>query len=82
MYLLSRLDLTRYNYNVVEVALLKGPVDVAALSAGLTAISARHEALRSVFIEPQGEPVQTGAAIATRFERIKLKPSPRTDRPR
>src|SRR6516225_8227504 len=50
MYLLSRLDPTRYNYNVVEVALLKGPIDVTALSAGLTAICARHEALRSVFV--------------------------------
>ena len=31
MYVLSRLDPTRYNYNVVEVALLKGRLDVAAL---------------------------------------------------
>ncbi len=51
MYLLSRLDPTRYNYNVVEVAVLKGPVDVTALSASLTAVCARHEALRSIFIE-------------------------------
>ncbi|MDA9400727.1 non-ribosomal peptide synthetase [Bradyrhizobium sp. CCBAU 45389] len=76
MYLLSRLDPTRYNYNVVEVALLKGPVDVAALSAGLTAICARHEALRSVFVERQGEPAQRVLQSPPRFERIKLKPCP------
>ncbi|EJN08922.1 amino acid adenylation enzyme/thioester reductase family protein [Bradyrhizobium sp. YR681] len=74
MYLLSRLDPTRYNYNVVEVALLKGPVDIAALSASLTAICARHEALRSVFVERQGEPVQRALQAPPKFERIKLKP--------
>lgn len=76
MYVLSRLDPTRYNYNVVEVAVLKGAVDVAALSAGLTAICARHEALRSVFVERQGEPAQHMLPSPPRFERIKLKPCP------
>lgn len=76
MYVLSRLDPTRYNYNVVEVALLKGPVDTAALSASLTAICARHEALRSVFIERQGEPAQLVLQSPPKFERIKLKPCP------
>ena len=76
MYLLSRLDSTRCNYNVVEVALLKGPVDVAALSASLTAICKRHEALRTVFIERQGEPAQLVLSSPPRFERIKLRPCP------
>lgn len=76
MYVLSRLDPTRYNYNVVEAALLKGRVDVAALSAALTAICARHEALRSVFIERQGEPAQLVLPSPPRFERIKLKRCP------
>ncbi|MHC2621912.1 amino acid adenylation domain-containing protein [Bradyrhizobium huanghuaihaiense] len=76
MYLLSRLDPTRYNYNVVEVAMLKGLVDVAALSASLAAICARHEALRSIFIERQGEPAQRVLQSPPRFERIKLKPCP------
>lgn len=76
MYVLSRLDPTRYNYNVVEVARLRGQVDVAALSAGLTAICARHEALRSAFIERQGEPAQRVLPSPPRFERIRLKPCP------
>ena len=41
MYVLSRLDPTRYNYNVVEVALLKGRIDIAALEASLAAICER-----------------------------------------
>ncbi|WP_441234056.1 amino acid adenylation domain-containing protein [Bradyrhizobium sp. 930_D9_N1_4] len=76
MYVLSRLDPTRYNYNVVEVALIKGLVDVSALSASLTTICARHEALRSVFIEHQGEPAQRVLQSSPQFERIKLKPCP------
>ncbi|MCK1346512.1 non-ribosomal peptide synthetase [Bradyrhizobium sp. CW11] len=80
MYVLSRLDPTRYNYNVVEVALLKGALDVAALSASLTAVSARHEALRSVIVEREGEPVQLVLQSPPRFERIKLKPCPANKR--
>ncbi|MET3910527.1 amino acid adenylation domain-containing protein [Bradyrhizobium sp. S3.3.6] len=76
MYVLSRLDPTRYNYNVVEVALLKGQVDIAALQASLGAICARHEALRSVFVEREGEPVQRVLDAPPRFERIKLRPCP------
>lgn len=76
MYVLSRLDPTRYNYNVVEVALLKGGLGVAALSTGLAAISARHEALRSIIVEHEGEPVQLVLQSPPQFERIKLKPCP------
>jgi len=75
MYVLSRLDPTRYNYNVVEVALLKGEVDLSALQASLAAICERHEALRSVFVESQGEPMQR-VLSAPPLERIKLKPVP------
>ncbi|MDA9498389.1 non-ribosomal peptide synthetase [Bradyrhizobium sp. CCBAU 11357] len=81
MYVLSRLDPTRYNYNVVEIAVLEGRVDAAALSASLAAISTRHEALRSVFIERQGEPVQLVLSSTPRLARIKLKPCPADKRP-
>ena len=76
MYVLSRLDPTRYNYNVVEVALLKGQVDIAALRAALAAICTRHQALRSVFVEREGEPVQRVLRTPPSFERIKLRPCP------
>ncbi|WP_454650566.1 amino acid adenylation domain-containing protein [Bradyrhizobium liaoningense] len=76
MYVLSRLDPTRYNYNVVEAALLSGPVDVAALSASLTAICTRHEALRTIFIERRGEPVQLVLSSPPQLARIRLRPCP------
>lgn len=76
MYVLSRLDPTRYNYNVVEVALVKGQINLVALQAGLTAICERHEALRSVFVERDGEPVQRVLRTRPQFKRIKLKPCP------
>lgn len=76
MYVLSRLDPTRYNYNVVEVAMLKGQIDLAALGASLAAICARHEVLRSAVVERQGEPALTVLQAPPRFERIKLKPCP------
>jgi amino acid adenylation domain-containing protein len=76
MYVLSRLDPTRYNYNVVEVALLKGPVDATALSASLAAVCARHEALRSIFIEREGVPLQQVLPSPPRLDRITFKPCP------
>ncbi|WGD50779.1 amino acid adenylation domain-containing protein [Bradyrhizobium sp. CB1650] len=76
MYLLSRLDPTRYNYNVVEVALLSGRVDLTALQASIAAVCERHEVLRSVFVEQRGEPVQRALRSAPRVERIKLGPCP------
>lgn len=76
MYVLSRLDPTHYNYNVVEVALLKGQVDIAALRAGLAAICARHEVLSSIFVESEDEAVQRVLHSPPRFERTKLRPCP------
>jgi amino acid adenylation domain-containing protein len=75
MNVLSRLDPTRYNYNVVEVARLQGEVDFSALQASYAGICAQHEVLRSVFIESQGEPMQR-VLQAPPLERIKLKPCP------
>ena len=49
IHVLSRLDPTRYNYNVVEVARLSGPLDLEALEASITTICMRHEILRSTF---------------------------------
>jgi amino acid adenylation domain-containing protein len=74
MYVLSRLDPTRYNYNVVEVALLAGALDVGALEASLAAICRRHDVLRSTFAEWQGEPVQRMHRAAPSLQRMKLRP--------
>ncbi|MFF0471504.1 amino acid adenylation domain-containing protein [Micromonospora zamorensis] len=49
-------------YNVPLAVRLIGPLDLDALRASLDAVTARHEALRTVFrLGPDGEPVQQTA---------------------
>ncbi|WP_225705217.1 non-ribosomal peptide synthetase [Bradyrhizobium cenepequi] len=73
MYVLTRLDQTKYNYNVVEVARLSGRLDVAAFEASIAALCERHEILRSTFSEWLGEPVQRVDAEMPRLGHIDLK---------
>jgi amino acid adenylation domain-containing protein len=73
MYLLSKLDPTQYNYNIIEVARLSGALDVAALQASLEAVCARHEILRSTFTEVQGEPTQIAHPTVLQLERVDAK---------
>ncbi|WP_394565268.1 amino acid adenylation domain-containing protein [Bradyrhizobium sp. 31Argb] len=73
MYVLTRLDQTKYNYNVVEVARLSGRLDVAAFEASIAALCERHEVLRSTFSEWLGEPVQRVDAAMPRLEHVDLK---------
>ena len=68
IYVLSRLDPTRYNYNVVEVARLLGPLDFEALEGSIAAICKRHEILRATFSEGRGETVQTVGTFVPRLE--------------
>ena len=51
IHVLSRLDPTGYNYHVLEVARLSGPLDLDALEASIATICERHEVLRSNFRE-------------------------------
>ena len=51
IHVLSRLDPTGYNYHVLEVARLSGPLDLDALEASIATICERHEVLRSTFLE-------------------------------
>jgi len=64
MYLLSQLDPTGYNYNVLDMARLVGRVNVGALEAAIATICERHEVLRSTFVEHAGEPMQVVGAAA------------------
>ena len=65
---LSRLDTTRYNFNVVEVLRLLGPLDFRALKASIKAICARHEILRSTFSDRRDESVQLPGEADPRLE--------------
>jgi amino acid adenylation domain-containing protein len=80
MYLLSRLDPTQYNYNIIEVARLSGALDVAALQASLQAVCARHEILRATFAEVQGEPTQIAHSVAPQLERMDARSCARDKR--
>ncbi|WP_441247493.1 amino acid adenylation domain-containing protein [Kitasatospora sp. McL0602] len=58
LWFLHRLLGASATYNVPVVTRLAGPLDVPALTAALGDLLARHEALRTVLAEQDGEPVQ------------------------
>jgi amino acid adenylation domain-containing protein len=80
IYVLSGLDPTGYNYHVVDVARLSGPLDLDALEASFGMICERHEVLRSVFFERLGEPMQAVRAAWPRLERLDLRPCAKSGR--
>ncbi|MCE7002317.1 amino acid adenylation domain-containing protein [Kibdelosporangium philippinense] len=51
-------------YSAPVVHRIKGPLDVPALADGLRQVITRHESLRTLFPERDGEPVQLVAEIA------------------
>ncbi|GCE39566.1 Siderophore biosynthesis non-ribosomal peptide synthetase modules Bacillibactin synthetase component F [Rhodococcus wratislaviensis] len=58
MWFLSRFDPHSPAYNLPLVVRLTGDLDVAALQGAVNALLDRHESLRTVFPEHDGEPVQ------------------------
>lgn len=58
MWFLERLNPGQGTYNEPIAVRLDGPLDVPALRAALEQLVARHPALRTVFPERDGEPVQ------------------------
>ncbi|MGW2817230.1 amino acid adenylation domain-containing protein, partial [Streptomyces sp. NPDC001415] len=58
LWFLNRLDPESAAENVSFVARLSGPLDVVALDGALEDVVARHESLRTVFPEVDGEPRQ------------------------
>ncbi|WP_142250626.1 non-ribosomal peptide synthetase [Bradyrhizobium sp. UNPF46] len=72
MHILSKLDPTKYNYNVVEVARLSGRLDVKALEAAIKAVARRHQVLRSTFSEADGEPLQKVGRVSPELEQVRL----------
>ncbi|WP_328336107.1 MupA/Atu3671 family FMN-dependent luciferase-like monooxygenase [Streptomyces violaceus] len=64
IWFLERLLPGRTAYNEVKAIRLDGPLDVPALHAALRGLVARHEGLRTVFLEAGGEPRQVVRASA------------------
>ncbi len=58
LWFLDRLAPDAANYNLGVAFDLRGPLDLAALAAGLTEIVRRHEILRTRFVDRDGEPRQ------------------------
>ncbi|MGA4837499.1 amino acid adenylation domain-containing protein [Streptomyces sp. G45] len=70
------------SYNVPFAYRLRGPLDTAALTAALGDLTARHEVLRTVFPEVDGEPrlhLLTGADAAVPLETGRITEAELTD---
>ena len=58
LWFLERLVPDTGTYNVPLALRVKGRLDLDALEAALRSLVARHESLRTTFVEVDGEPVQ------------------------
>ncbi|WP_198299668.1 non-ribosomal peptide synthetase [Tumebacillus avium] len=64
LWFLDRLEPGSAAYNIPTLVRLSGPLDVQKLTWCLNEIVRRHEALRTTFVEVQGEPIQVIAEEA------------------
>jgi len=80
IHVLSTIDRIGHKYHVVDAVRLSGPLDLDVLEASIVAIAERHETLRSVFIDRQGEPIQKVTSVRPHLKRLDLRPLPEADR--
>lgn len=82
LWFLDRVEPGRTDYNMLEVRRITGPLDPAAMDRAITALVARHDALRTTFGEQGGEPWQTihpAAAMAVRWADLSAASAPQRD---
>ena len=80
IHVLSRIDRIGHKFHVLAGVLLSGPLDPDLLEASVATIGERHEALRSIFTERLGEPMQTVTTVRPCLERLDLRPLPEPKR--
>ena len=81
LWFLAQLEPDSPHYHEANAVRLRGPLQVAALQQALTALVARHEALRTTFITEQGRPVQMiAASLSVPLPVVDLRASAAADR--
>ncbi len=81
LWVVDRLEPDSAAYNLPYALRLRGTLDVAALRAGLDALVARHETLRTVFAEQGGSPVQVvHPAAPVRLVELDVRGLPEAER--
>ncbi|HEX7242221.1 MAG TPA: amino acid adenylation domain-containing protein, partial [Longimicrobiaceae bacterium] len=82
LWLIDRLQPGSAAYNVPAALRVRGALDVAALERSLAEVVRRHETLRTVFGETDGEPVQTvrdPAPVPVAVTDLRVLPADRRD---
>jgi amino acid adenylation domain-containing protein len=77
LWVLDQLEGAGPTYNVPLALRLDGPLDAAALAVGLADVVARHESLRTIFVETEGVAAQRILPISAAqpvFDRIDAAP--------
>src|SRR5262249_61841071 len=81
LWLLDRLEAGTAAYNIIRLFRLRGTLSEAALRHSLRAIVARHEVLRTTFVEIEGEVMQVVAdAFTVEVTVVDLQSTPAPER--
>ena len=80
LWFLDRLEPGSTAYNIPVSLRLSGALDVGALEAALIALVDRHESLRTIFMEEDGEPFQVvRSSVELPFAVVDLESGPDSD---